>query len=121
MANGGKACAAQLLGKIVAHYGRRPQSVDELIEAVNRRRVEVLGVSTLWRREGNVVRFTLDRCGCDLVEAGLAVPNPIFCLCSAGMFEKVVAPFCPGRVRAETVKAIGRGDDRCEFEIHLLE
>jgi hypothetical protein len=119
MANAGQACAAQLLEKIVAHYGRTPTSVDELIEAINRRRLEVLVVSNLWRREGNRAKFSLDRCGCDLVEAGLAEPSPVFCLCSAGMCQHLFAPFWPGKVRAEIVKSLGRGDDRCEFVVHL--
>jgi predicted ArsR family transcriptional regulator len=119
MANAGKACAEQLLERIVAHHGRSPESVDELIEAMNRRRVEVLGESTLWRREGDRAILTLACCGCDLVQAGLAEPNPVFCLCSAGMFQQVFALFWPGRVHVEIVKALGRGDSRCEFVVHL--
>jgi hypothetical protein len=54
MRNAGKKCATQLLEKIVAHFGRGPQSVDELIEAINKRRKEVLGASNLWEREGKL-------------------------------------------------------------------
>jgi len=119
MTSAGGACAAQLLEKIIAHYGRRPASVNEAMEAINLRRIEVLGSSNLWRRRGDTLMFTLDRCGCDLVEAGLAEPNPVFCLCSATMFEQLFAPFWPGSVGTETIRSIGRGDDACEFVVHL--
>lgn len=121
MRNAGKRCATQLLAKIVAHYGREPQSVDELIEAINKRRKEILKAFNLWEREGNKAYFRLDQCGCDLVEAGLVEPNPVFCLCSSGMFENLFAPFCRGTVRTEIVKAIGLGDECCEFITHFDE
>jgi len=121
MRNAGKRCASQLLEKIVAHYGREPRSVDELVEAINKRRKEILRASTFWQREGKKAHFRLDKCSCDLVEAGLAEPNPIFCLCSSGMFENLFAPFCRGAVRAEIVSAIGLGDECCEFVVYFDE
>ena len=121
MRNAGKKCAGQLLEKIVAHFGRKPQSVDELIEAINKRRKEILKASNLWKREGNKAYFSLDKCGCDLVEAGLAVPNPAFCLCSAGMFENLFTPFCRGAVGTEIIRAIGFGDECCEFVVYFDE
>jgi hypothetical protein len=117
MKNAGKRCADQLLEKIVTHFGRMPESAEELVEAINKRRREVLGATNLWEIEGNKAHFRLDDCGCDLVEAGLAEPNPIFCLCSAGMFENLFAPFCRGAARTEMVKAIGLGDECCEFVV----
>ncbi len=119
MREAGKKCAAQLLEKTVNHFGRTPESVDELIEAMNKRRREVLNASTFWVREGNKAYFKLGTCGCDLVEARLAEPNPIFCLCSAGMFENLFIPFCKGAVKTKIIKAIGLGDDCCEFIVHL--
>ena len=53
MRNAGKKCAAQLMDKIVSHYGREPQSVDEFIEAINKRRKEVMTACNLWEREGS--------------------------------------------------------------------
>ena len=119
MKEAGKQCAAQLLEKIIAHFGRRPQSVDDFIEAMNLRRKEVLHVSNLWERDGNTARFKLDSCGCDLVQAGLAEPNAIFCMCSSGMFEHLFRPFCQGTVRTEIVKSIGLGNEYCEFIVHF--
>ena len=121
MRDAGKQCAAQLLEKTIAHFGRRPESVDELIEAINKRRKGELNASTFWTRLGNTAHFTLDTCGCDMVQAGLAEPHPVFCLCSAGMFESLFTPFCKGPVKTETVKAIGKGDTCCEFIVHFTE
>ncbi|MBF0376298.1 MAG: hypothetical protein HQK72_02335 [Desulfamplus sp.] len=121
MKDAGKKCAVQLLEMTINNFGRNPRSVDELIEAINKRRRDVLKERTFWHREGNKAHFKLEKCGCDLVEAGLAEPNPNFCLCSAGMFESVFSHACKGTVKAEIVKAIGRGDEYCEFIVYFEE
>lgn len=121
MRDTGKKCAEQLLKKIIDHFGRPPESVDELIEAINMRRKEVLNTSNFWSRDGNKAHFKLEKCGCDLVEAGLAEPNPNYCLCSAGMFESLFIPFCKGTAKTEIIKAIGFGDNCCEFVVHFEE
>jgi predicted ArsR family transcriptional regulator len=121
MRDTGKKCAEQLLKKIIDHFGRPPESVDELIEAINKRRKEVLNASNFWSRDGNKAHFKLEKCGCDLVEAGLAEPNPNFCLCSAGMFESLFARFCKETAKTAIIKAIGFGDNCCEFMVHFEE
>ena len=85
MKSAGHQCASQLLEMTIDHYGCTPESVDELIEAINKRRKDVLKASTFWIRDGNTAHFRLETCSCDLVEAGLVAPDPNFCLCSAGM------------------------------------
>ncbi len=55
----GKRCAGQLMEKIIKHHGRTPQSIDEMIEAINKRRKEVLKVSNLWKREENKAFFKI--------------------------------------------------------------
>ncbi len=117
----GKACAAQLLEKTIEHFGRTPKSVEELVEAINKRRKKVLNAATFWEFKDGTAHFKLEKCSCDMVEAGLAEPNPTFCLCSAGMFENLFARFHPGTVRTELVKTIGRGDDCCRFIVHFQE
>jgi predicted hydrocarbon binding protein len=105
----------------INHFGRSPNSVDELIRAINRRRKDVLRAKTFWVRDGDTAHFKLQKCSCDLVEAGLAEPNPNFCLCSAGMFESVFFNVCKGPVKAEIVKSIGKGDSHCEFIVSFEE
>jgi predicted hydrocarbon binding protein len=119
MKSAGKECADQLLEKTINYFGRTPKSIVEMIEAINKRRKEVLNTNTFWELKGDKAYFTLEKCSCDLVEEGLAIPNPTFCLCSAGMFESIFVPYHNGSVRAEIVKAIGRGDERCEFIVHF--
>ena len=119
MKEAGKQCATQLLEKIIAHFGRRPRSVDEFIEAINLRRKEVLHDPNLWEGDGNTAHFKLDTCWCDLVQASLAEPNAIFGMCSSGMFEHLFQPFCQGTVRTEIVKSIGLGNECCEFIVHF--
>ena len=121
MHEAGKNCAAQILEKIVAHYGKTPESVQEFVEAMNKRRNDLLNETNFWTIQGNQAHFKLDKCGCDLVEAYLAQPNRVFCECSAGMFENLFKPFCSGTVHTEIIKAIGMGDDCCEFIVHFDE
>jgi len=121
MKDTGRKCASQLLEMIINHFGRNPESVDELIEAINKRRRDILKASTFWVRNGNKAHFKLEKCSCDLVEAGLAEPNPNFCLCSAGMFECLFSHFCKGAVKVEIIKAIGMGDEYCKFIVHFDE
>ncbi|MDC7126545.1 MAG: methanogen output domain 1-containing protein [Spirochaetales bacterium] len=119
MNSAGTECANQILEKTISYYGKQPQSVTELVEAINKRRREVLKADTFWELDGNKAHFILNKCSCDLVEEGLAEPSPIFCLCSAAMFENVFRPFHHGEVRAEIIKAIGRNDKYCEFIVSL--
>jgi predicted hydrocarbon binding protein len=121
MKDAGRSCATQLLEMTIKHFGRDPKTVDELITAINKRRRDVLKAKTFWVRDGNKAYFKLEKCSCDLVEAGLAAPNSYFCLCSAGMFESVFAHVCKGSVQAEIVKSIGMGDGYCEFIVRFEE
>lgn len=121
MKDAGNKCADQLLEKTIDHFGCRPKTVDELIEALNMRRRDILKASTFFVREGNKAHFKLEKCSCDLVESGLAEPSPNFCLCSAGMLENLFIPFCKGSVKTQIIKAIGLGDNCCEFIVHFNE
>ena len=121
MKDAGRRCAAQLLEMTINHFGRDPKTVDELITAINKRRQDILNADTFWVRDGNKAHFKLEKCSCDLVEAGLAAPNSYFCLCSAGMFESVFSHVCKGPVHTEIVKSIGMGDAYCQFIVHFEE
>ena len=115
----GKNCAMQMHEIIHGHLEDKPKSVEDMIEAINTRRREILKANTFWELKDDKAYFTLKTCGCDLVQSGLAEPNSTFCLCSAGTFENLFAPFYNGKVRTEIVKAIGRGDKQCEFIVHF--
>ncbi|MBN1959544.1 MAG: hypothetical protein JW841_01245 [Deltaproteobacteria bacterium] len=58
MKSAGKKCAEQILEKTINYYGT-PPSFDEMIEAINKRRKEVLKADTFWELRGNKAFFTL--------------------------------------------------------------
>ena len=117
----GNECAQQILEECEQILGKKPETVDELLEATNTRRLQQLNLNSLWEREGNKAHLTINECGCTLVKAGLAKPNPVHCLCTVGMFETVFSAVCRGPVSVEVVKTIGDGDDECEFYVHFEE
>ncbi|MCP4023745.1 MAG: hypothetical protein GY729_18010 [Desulfobacteraceae bacterium] len=121
MRDTGRKSASQLLEKTIEHFKKKQKTVDELIEAVNKRRRDILKAKTFFVHEGSKIHFKLEKCSCDLVESGLAEPSPNFCLCSAGMLEGLFMPFCDGYVKTEIIKAIGLGDNYCEFIVYLNE
>ena len=107
---------------IVANCGGVfPETVDELLYATNQRRRQKHGLASQWIKEGNKARLKIEECGCTLVRAGLAKPNPVHCLCSAGLMESIFSPVWRGAVSVEVVQAIGFGDDVCEFCISFIE
>ncbi len=117
----GRECAQQILRECEQILGRRPVTVDEILEATNARRQHQLKLSGLWERQANTAHLRIDECGCSLVKAGLARPNPIHCLCTVGMFERIFSAVCRGPVNVEVIKTIGSGDDACEFTVHFEE
>ncbi len=117
----GKECAQQILKECQEILGKNPATVDELLEATNVRRRKQLKLGGLWERHGNKAHLRIDECGCSLVKAGLARPNPIHCMCTVGMFERIFSAVCQGPVRVEVVKTIGAGDGGCEFTVHFEE
>lgn len=117
----GEKCAQQILKECEQILGKKPESVDELIEATNKRRLRQLNLDSRWERDGNKVHLKINECGCTLVKAGLAKPNPVHCLCTVGMFESVFSSACQGPVNVEVIRTIGFGDDVCEFYVHFQE
>ena len=120
MKSAGTCCARQTLSECATLLGRQPQTVDELLDATNKRRARQLSLNSLWTRDGNKAHLKIDTCGCTLVKAGLAAPNPVHCLCTAGMFETLFASVCEN-VRVDVIKTIGAGDTSCEFTVHFEE
>jgi len=121
MKSAGRPCANQILAECTQILGRRPETVDELLDATNRRRREQLGLDHEWVRDASSAYLRLDDCNCTLVKAGLARPNPTHCTCSAGMFEALFSSVCRGSVSVEVLKAIGFGDASCEFLVDFQE
>lgn len=117
----GQKCARQILDDCREILGKKPETVDELLDATNQRRLQRHNLASLWERQGNKVHLKIDECNCTLVKAGLAKPNPVHCLCSIGLMESLFSAVCRGPVSVEVVKAIGFGDDACEFYVNFVE
>jgi len=114
-------CAQHILDDCTEILGRRPENVDELLESTNQRRLQKHGLDNLWERRGDSAFLRIYECGCTLVKAGLARINPVHCLCSAGLMEHLFSTVCAGSVNVEVVKAIGFGDEACEFNVEFDE
>ena len=117
--NCGKKCASQLLDATIVHFGKVPSSIDELVKAINIRRRDVLKADTFWEKQDEQYRLILNKCSCDLVETGLATPNPVFCECSRGMFTEIFSKFWDGSIEVIIEKSIGRNDSICKFLVCL--
>jgi len=115
----GEKCALQILADCEEILGKKPETVDELLDATNQRRLRRHSLTNLWKREGNTAHLKIGGCACTLVRAGLAKPNPVHCLCSKGLMVKLFSTVTKGSVRVETAKTVGFGDDCCEFRVHF--
>ena len=117
----GQICARQILDDCTKILGKKPETVDELLGATNQRRLQIHNLDNLWEKQDNKAYLKINECGCTLVKAGLARPNPVHCLCSKGLMESLFSAVCQGPVSVEVVKAIGFGDDVCEFYVNFTE
>lgn len=118
----GNKCAEHIFNDCTEILGRKPETVDELLDAMNRRRYQKLNINSLWERRENKAHLKITgECACTLVKAGLAKPNHIHCLCSQGMMEQIFSYVCKGDVHVEIVNAIGFGNDCCEFIVSFKE
>jgi predicted ArsR family transcriptional regulator len=117
----GEKCSVQIFDDCRQIIGKNPESVDELLYAMNQRRSQNHNLTSLWEKQGNTAHLILEECNCTLVKAGLAKPNSIHCLCSQGMMETLFSKVCRGQVSVELVKSIGNGHDVCEFHVTFEE
>ena len=117
----GEKCSVQIFDDCRQIIGKNPESVDELLSAMNQRRSQIHNLTSLWEKQGNTANLILDECNCTLVKAGLARPNPTHCLCSQGMMESLFSKVHSGTVNVELVQSIGNGHDVCEFFVTFLE
>jgi predicted hydrocarbon binding protein len=117
----GRRCARQILEDCAEILGKTPETVDEMLGATNRRRLERHNLANVWERVGDKAHLRIDECACTIVKAGLASPNPVHCECSRGLMESIFSEVCRGPVSVEVVRAIGFGDDCCEFDVRFVE
>jgi predicted ArsR family transcriptional regulator len=117
----GEKCSVQILDDCRQILGKNPESVGQLLDAMNQRRLQKHNLASLWEKQGNKAHLIIEECNCTLVRAGLAKPNPVHCLCSLGLMESLFSAVCRGQVSVELVKSIGNGHDVCEFNVTFEE
>jgi effector-binding domain-containing protein len=58
-------------------------------------------------------------CHCPLVRRNIDMVDPRFCYCGAGWYRQYFEGMLGEPVRIEILKSLTRGDETCEFAIHL--
>ena len=110
----GQACGKHDLEEL-SRIKQQARDETELLDLINDR-VPWCGT---WVREFDHIRSVCSSCGCPLVrEYGLEL-SPTFCLCSRGWVRATFSQAFDREVEVDLVKAIGRGDDCCEFVVRL--
>jgi len=101
--------------------GKRLNSLDDLLTAWNLL-FEIQGrLGSKVEKESDRVHVIFTECGCPFVQRKLLKPSPNHCLCSKAYLEILFKKFLGKRVEVEMKKAIGKGDDVCEFYIYTGE
>ncbi len=114
----GVACASDLMSLIEKYTGKRPRSIEELVNGWNIVR-DKRGLKGGWKLEGGTVRGVFNECGCPLVRSGLIELHPVQCYCSQGLMETIFSEAAGKPVEVQIRRSIGRGDDVCDFLIKL--
>jgi predicted hydrocarbon binding protein len=115
----GKACASDIIALCEKYLGRTISTIDELLSGWNTLR-ERRKLTGRWVSEGNTIRGVFGECGCPLVRSGLIELHPVHCYCSQSMMETIFSQFSKKPVDVRIKRAIGRGDEVCEFVIRML-
>ena len=74
-----------------------------------------------WVKKGNTISSICDECGCPFVRAGVIKPSKTFCYCSRGWVKSVFELILEKPAEVELKKAIGKGDEVCQFIIQGIE
>lgn len=101
--------------KIRERLGDNPP-LDVLAAALNNAGI---GGANLAVRGGDIVGV-YKRCYCPSREQ-LQDKYPLFCFCTRGWAAAIFEEVLGRPVTVDLVRAIGRGDDRCEFVVHCSE
>lgn len=110
----GAECAVDLMALCAKYLGKEVSSLEDLVTGWNTLR-EKRNLKGKWVFEGGGIRGIFGECGCPLVRSGLVELHPVQCYCSQGMMETIFSRVAGRPVEVEIGRAIGRGDDVCDF------
>jgi predicted hydrocarbon binding protein len=108
----GRGCGEPDLEEVrrIKEEARNP---DHLLQLINER-IKWCGE---WEWEDGRIHSVCATCGCPLVVEGYLERCPTFCLCSRGWVKALFTEALGEEVEVELVRAIGRGDECCEFAV----
>ena len=118
MESAGEKCASDLLTLCAGYLGKEIVSVEDLVNGWNNLRRD-RNLTGRWQSEGDTVVAVFRECGCSLVRSGMIELHPNQCYCSQGMMNTIFSTVAGRRIRVELTRAIGRGDEVCEFRVRL--
>jgi len=96
---------------------RKGENLEKILETMNQ---ENLWCGK-WVKKGNTISSICNNCGCPFVKAEIIKPSPTFCYCSRGWVKSIFELILEKPVEVELEKAIGRGDEVCQFIISGIE
>ncbi len=113
----GRSCAEHDLWKI-EKLKSEAQDRRQLVELMNQH----IAWCGEWTWEGERITTVCGYCGCPLArefQLARSPGFPTFCLCSRGWVKAMFSEAFGEEVEVELRQAIGRGDDCCEFFVHV--
>lgn len=112
----GMNCASDLLTLCEGYLGRQIDIFEDLVSGWNILR-DSRNLKGNWKLENGIAHGIFDECGCPLVRSGLIELHPVQCLCSQGMMEMIFSKVSKKDAKVEIRRAIGKGDNVCEFVV----
>lgn len=112
----GKACAIYD-GDIeeIKAIKRNSENLEEILDQINQEKLWC----GKWIKKGNTIYSICKKCGCPFVRSQIIKPSPTFCYCSRGWAKSVFEVILEKPVQVEQKKAIGRGDNICQFIVQF--
>ena len=96
---------------------RKGENLEDILDWMNREK-RWCGE---WTKEGNSISSICNNCGCPFVRAEIIKPSETFCYCSPGWVKSVFELILEKPVEVQLKKALGKGDEVCQFIIHGIE
>jgi predicted hydrocarbon binding protein len=116
-----EACGRRCIGAGTLDKARRlqpgAQDLDDLLSRLNESHI---GGGHL-QRAGEVIHAAYDRCYCGSVSRTKEPLSATYCHCSCGWYRQLFETLLGRPVEVELLGSIVRGDERCQFLIHMQE
>jgi predicted hydrocarbon binding protein len=115
MEKSGEECAIVGSYKIAKKISQKTNNIEEIIEKINSQ----IPWCGKWKLEDNIIRSICNECGCPLIRNKIVKISSTFCYCSLGWIKIIFKTLLNKPVQVEMFKAIGAGDDICEYIVYI--